>query len=62
MTVSQIYTAAPTGDLSPEQREVFDTLAEWGISYERVEHDWANTMERTRSAEEMPMVFFSRAA
>ena len=45
MTVSQIYTAAPTGDLSPEQREVFDTLAEWGISYERVEHDWANTME-----------------
>ena len=45
MTVSQIYTAAPAGNLSPEQREVFDTLAEWGISYERVEHDWANTME-----------------
>ena len=37
MTVSQIYTAAPAGNLSPEQREVFDTLAEWGISYERVE-------------------------
>ena len=45
MTVSDIYTTAPAGALSPEQRHVFDTLAALGIPYERVEHDWANTME-----------------
>ena len=45
MTVSDIYTTAPAGPLSPEQRQVFDTLAALGIPYERVEHDWANTME-----------------
>ena len=45
MTVSEIYTTAPSGGLSPEQRQVFDTLAELGIPFERVEHDWANTME-----------------
>ena len=45
MTVSEIYTAAPSEGLSAEQRQVFDTLAELGIAYERVEHEYANTME-----------------
>ena len=45
MTVSDRYPPAPAGPLSPEQRQVFDTLAALGIPYERVEHDWANTME-----------------
>ncbi len=45
MIVSDIYTTAPTGELSPEQQEVFSALEQLNISYERVEHDWANTME-----------------
>ena len=45
MTVSQIYTEAPTKDLTDEQRQVFAALEELYIPYERVEHDWANTME-----------------
>lgn len=45
MTVSQIYTTAPAGGLEEEQRQVFDALAQLEIPFERVEHDWANTME-----------------
>ncbi len=45
MIVSEIYTAAPTGDLTPEQQEVFAALERLHIPFERVEHDWANTME-----------------
>lgn len=45
MTVSQIYTEAPTKDLTDEQRQVFTALEALHIPYERVEHDWANTME-----------------
>ena len=45
MTVSQIYTTAPTGGLTEEQQLVFAALEELHIPYQRVEHDWANTME-----------------
>ena len=45
MKVSQIYTTAPTEGLTEEQRLVFTTLEELRIPYQRVEHDWANTME-----------------
>ena len=45
MTVSPIYTQAPTQGLDETQQIVFDTLAELHIPFERVEHDWANTME-----------------
>jgi len=45
MTVSGILTAPPTGAVDEVQRAVFDALARLEIPYERVEHDWANTME-----------------
>ena len=45
MTVSPIYTQAPTQGLDETQQIVFDTLAALHIPFERVEHDWANTME-----------------
>ena len=45
MTFSPIYTQAPTQGLDETQQIVFDTLAELHIPFERVEHDWANTME-----------------
>ena len=44
MTISEIFTTPPTGELTEEQQKVFAALAELHISYERVEHDWANTM------------------
>jgi len=45
MIVSEIYTAAPTQGLDESQQAVFDKLAQLNIPFERVEHDWANTME-----------------
>ena len=39
MTVSPIYTQAPTQGLDETQQIVFDTLAELHIPFERVEHD-----------------------
>lgn len=45
MTVSDIFTTAPTEGLTEEQERTFAALAELGIPFERVEHDWANTME-----------------
>lgn len=45
MTVSPIYTQAPSQGLDETQRAVYDALAELKIPFERVEHDWANTME-----------------
>jgi len=45
MIVSEIFTAAPTQDLDESQQAVFDKLAQLHIPFERVEHDWANTME-----------------
>ena len=45
MTVSPIYTTAPTQDLAEEQKAVFAALEEMHIPFERVEHEYANTME-----------------
>ena len=45
MTVSPIYTNVPTEGLTAEQQAVFAALEELRIPFERVEHDWANTME-----------------
>lgn len=45
MTISPICTTPPAGDLNPAQQEVFAALSALSIPYERVEHDWANTME-----------------
>jgi Ala-tRNA(Pro) deacylase len=44
MTISPIYTTAPTEGVDDVQRQVFDALARLSIPFERVEHDWANTM------------------
>ena len=46
MTISPILTTPPAADtLTAEQAAVFAALAELNIPYQRVEHDWANTME-----------------
>ena len=45
MIVSQIYTNVPTEGLDEAQQAVFAKLQELNIPFERVEHDWANTME-----------------
>ena len=45
MIVSDIFTNVPTEGLSDEQQQVFAALERLNISFERVEHDWANTME-----------------
>ncbi|MDE7242808.1 MAG: prolyl-tRNA synthetase associated domain-containing protein [Oscillospiraceae bacterium] len=44
LTVSEIFTTAPAGGLTEEQKAVFAALEHLQIPYERVEHDWANTM------------------
>ncbi len=53
MIVSQIFTGAPAGPLSPEEKAVFDALEQLHIPYERVEHDWANTMEDCKAVGEV---------
>ena len=45
MIVSEIYTNIPTEGLDEAQKAVFAKLQELNIPFERVEHDWANTME-----------------
>lgn len=45
MIVSDIYTTAPTEGLDEAQQAVFAKLQELNIPFQRVEHDWANTME-----------------
>ena len=45
MNISPIYTNLPTGKLNETQQAVFTTLQQLGISYERVEHGNADTME-----------------
>ena len=45
MTVSPIYTTAPTQGLAQEQKAVFAALERLAIPFERVEHEYANTME-----------------
>ena len=45
MTISPIFTAAPAQGLSPEQSAVFSALEQLGIPFQRVEHEYANTME-----------------
>lgn len=44
MEISQIFTTAPSEGLTEEQEQVFAALAALKIPFERVEHDWANTM------------------
>ena len=51
MTVSPIYTTAPTHDLAEEQKAVFAALEEMHIPFERVEHEYANTMEDCKAVE-----------
>ena len=64
MTVSPIYTTAPTQDLTDAQQAVFAALAALHIPFERVEHDYANTMEDCKAVsavlEEVEMLEFSR--
>lgn len=45
MIVSEIFTSTPTDGLTVEQQQVFAALEKLRIPFERVEHDWANTME-----------------
>jgi Ala-tRNA(Pro) deacylase len=45
MQVSEIYTTAPSADRSAVEIETYALLDQLGISYERVEHGPANTME-----------------
>ena len=45
MIVSEIFRTAPERELSPEQQQIFSVLEHLCIPFERVEHDWANTME-----------------
>lgn len=51
MTISQIYTTAPTGRGGVEQAS-FDLLEKLHIPFERVEHDAADTMEDCRTISE----------
>lgn len=51
MTISQIYTTAPSGRESVEQ-SAFDLLEKLHIPFERVEHDHADTMEDCRAISE----------
>lgn len=45
MWISEIYTSAPAEDRCAVETASFALLDELGISYSRVEHDIANTME-----------------
>ena len=45
MTVSEIFPSAPTQGLTDVQQTVFAALEELHIPFERVEHDFAHTME-----------------
>lgn len=45
MTISPVYTSIPTDGINETQSAVFATLQELGISFERVEHENADTME-----------------
>ena len=45
MTISPIYTTAPTEDRLPVELASFALLDRLGISYQRVEHEPADTME-----------------
>ena len=52
MTISQIYTTAPTDARIPAEQAAFQLLEQLHIPYERVEHDPANTMEDCREIAE----------
>lgn len=41
----KVYTGRPTHEENPEKRAIYDKLDQLGISYIRVEHDHADTME-----------------
>lgn len=45
MEVSPIYTDIPTQELNATQQAVFAALEQLNIPFQRVEHDYANTME-----------------
>ena len=45
MTISEIYTSAPTGGHCQAEMAAFALLDELHIPYARVEHDFADTME-----------------
>ncbi len=50
---STIYTQKPTDERIPQELSIYDKLEELGISYERVDHDHANTMEDCLQIEEV---------
>ena len=41
----KVYTGRPPHEENPEKRAIYDKLDQMGISYIRVEHDHADTME-----------------
>ena len=45
MTISQIFTTAPDGEMNEAQAAAFAVLKELCIPFERVEHENADTME-----------------
>ncbi len=50
MNISQIYTSKPTDDRLPKEMRSYDLLDSIGVSYERVDHDAAMTMEQCAEA------------
>ncbi len=50
MNVSKIYTEKPTDERLPKEMRSYDLLDSIGVSYERVDHDAAMTMEQCAEA------------
>ena len=45
MTISRVYQGAPAEERTQEEQECYEKLAELNISFDRVDHDAADTME-----------------
>ena len=50
MNVSKIYTEKPTDERLPKEMRAYELLDSIGVSYERVDHDAAMTMEQCAEA------------
>ena len=47
------HSGRPTDDRIPQEMAIYDELERQGISFERVDHDHADTMEDCRKIEEV---------
>ncbi len=50
MNISKIYTSKPTDERLPKEMRSYELLDTIGVSYERVDHDAAMTMEQCAEA------------